>query len=1191
MQRKLFVMLTAFGLGFLFSLSGEPVLAQAVAGSLLGTIQDPSGAVIPKASVTLTNEATNIQNRTTTSPEGFYTFPNLDPGDYTVTATAPQFKTVISKHNVVHVEEATRVDLTLEPGAVSMQVTVSGATPMVETTTSDLGQTINQTEMKNLPVNGRIPMLMMQLAPGTTPAAWGSGNPEDASGAASLEPGGGGGGDYTSANGFPFEGNLYLVDGVEDVELENAYAGLQIPFDFIQEMKLETSDPSAQYGTFGGMVSNITTKSGTNHLHGTLFEYNRNTDFDAADYFSHLAAPYHSNQFGGEVGGPIIRNKLFFAADLQWLKTAGGSSGIKSVPTAAARTGNLSGFDTAGAGPITDPMACYYSAKANGLANPAPCTASSADTVPGTYDTVPTADISPIAAAFLSSSVWPLPNLAGTLNGQLNNASYVQDVDSSFPQEDARVDYAFSQQDRFFARFGYGDRTINEPFYLGALKSAAIFMNNGNNNATNQLTNDVLGWDHTFGTNGTMLNQLRVGFSRFNTSQFTTAYGIDENNALGVPNGNLSAYSDTSGIADVTLAGWGIGTGDPGSVPQGVGRVSNIYQFNDSFTIVHGRNDWMFGFDFMPIQARVTNPQNDPRGQLGTSGDYTGNGTTGAALADWLVGAMGNGACQGSAVCRDQFLDIPNTRTKWIGEFGQDNLRVNPKLTLNLGLRYDVYTHPVDTKNLQSNFVTTGTNAGEIQVASSSNRGPNVSTFYGDLAPRLGFAFSPDSGKTAIRAAFGMSYFNDNFGADGGTLERNFPELEQENNAAPTSNCSTPYGVAGNPANPNPKEYSACGSLILANGLPPGPGGTASPYTPLVPFNVAPGGFIFSPAGFGVYQVAQNFRQDQVANWNVSVERQFGANMALHIAYVGTKGDYLYDDRELNQCNPSSLTSGPTYQALGISFPACQPFYTFPTNPNWTTADNGSISTVDYRNSDSKSHFNAGELVLERRAGANLTFTAAYTYSKMMDNINNPLDGYDFHQYLDTVGWQRNNFPQTLTVSYVYNLPFGRGQQFANSGSAAEDAIIGGWSVSGVTWWRSGAPMEFSSGTQYLLANNNGQRANFGCPVDEYNPHQVSEWFDTSCFSQPVGFVFGNAGISAGNIYGPRYLDWDMSLSKSVHVAEYGQLQLQAQFFNIFNRVNFQPPNTSESSGAGSFGYITSDFLPRIGQVGLVYSF
>lgn len=1174
MQRRLTTIWAAIGLALLLSLSAKVTHPQAVTGALLGTVQDSTGAVIPHASVTITNEGTNIINTTVTGPQGFYTFPNLNPGEYTVSISAPGFKKLISQHNVVQVQQTTNVNLTLQPGEVSTAVTVTGQTPLVETTTSDLGTTISQLQINNLPVNGRSPQMLMQLAPGSTPAAWGAGNGEDSSTAATTAPGGGGGGAYTSTNGFPFQSNLYLVDGVSDVELENGYMGLQIPFDFVSEMKLETGNPSAEYGSFGGQVSNLTTKSGSNRFHGQLYEYNRNTDFNSPDHFSKLNPPFHYNQFGGEIDGPIIKNKLFFAGDLQWLKLATGSSGIVSLPTAAARSGDMSAFDSNGKGPITNPHACYLIAAANGAANPQDCTASAAIAGSGTADTVPASDISPIAAAFWNPSVWPLPNLSGPTN----NANFVQLNDASMPQEDVRVDWAFSQNDRFFARFGYSNRTLNQPLMVGAGTTPAKFMNNGNIKATNQTTNDVVGWDHTFGATGTMINQLRLGFSRFATTDFTTAYGIDENNTLGVPNGNIGAYAETSGIAKVSISGGFMQTGDPGWVPDDLGRLSNIYQFNDSFSWVHGRNNWKFGIVYMPIQARVYNAQNDPRGQLNAGGNYTGAGTPGSALADWLVGGLTDSN-------RDHFFDKPNTRTSNIGEFVQDDVRLTQKLTLNLGARYDIYAHPVDTKNLQSNFIKSGVNGGEIQLASSSNRGPNVDTYYGNFAPRMGVAYSPDSGKTAIHAALGFSFFNENFGANGGTLERNYPELEQENNSAAQSNCKSLYTGPGVYTGSGSALYSQCGSLILANGLP---GITAGQvYSPIVqPAGAKPGALLFSPAGFGVYSVAKNFRQSLDTMWNVSVERQLGPTMSFTAAYVGTAGNHLYHDYQLNQCNPTSYslaTSQPAY-------PQCLPYYTFPQNPNWTAAMNGSITSVDFRNSGGKSHYNAGQFVFERRAGENLTFTAAYTWSKMMDNINNPIDSYTTREELDTVGWQRNNFPQSMQFTYVYGLPFGRGKQLASSISPLADDVIGGWTVSGVTWFRSGAPLLMKASSGGLLPHNSGQRANYNC-ASPVNPRTASQWFDTSCFSAPSGFVYGNAGVATGNIYGPRFLSFDMSFAKSVHFTEQLQLRFQAQFFNIFNRVNYQQPDTNVSDGPNRFGRVTNDFLPRQGELGMVLSF
>ena len=395
------------------------LLGQAVTGTLLGTVLDPTGAVVPNASVTLTNEGTGIANHMSTTAQGFYTFSTLDPGRYSVSVSAPGFQTTIAKGNLVQVEQSTRVDVTLSPGGVNQQVTVSGQNPLVETTTSDLGTVIDTQQINNLPVNGRLFQTLMFLAPGTTPAAWGD-QIENPAAAGSTAPGGGGGGTYSSVNGFPFQGNLYLVDGVINVEPQNAYITIAIPFADIAEMKMETNNPTAEYGTFGGAVVNLTTKTGTNRLHGQAFEYVRNTDFNAKDAFSHLNPPYHANQFGGELGGPILRDKLFFSGDFQELLQHAGASGLLTVPTAAMRAGDLSAFGS----PITNTAACQMIASANGVAGAVPCTGNS----------VPAADISPIAAALLSPSVIPLPNLPGTAN----NFAYAVVGTETMPQYDVR---------------------------------------------------------------------------------------------------------------------------------------------------------------------------------------------------------------------------------------------------------------------------------------------------------------------------------------------------------------------------------------------------------------------------------------------------------------------------------------------------------------------------------------------------------------------------------------------------------------------------------------------------------------------------------------------------------------------------------------------------------------------------------
>ncbi|HEX3437649.1 MAG TPA: carboxypeptidase regulatory-like domain-containing protein, partial [Pseudacidobacterium sp.] len=1062
------------------------LFGQAVTGVLVGTVLDASGAAVPNANITVINQGTSVTNKMITGAQGFYTFPNLVPGRYSVTVEAAGFKTLISKDNVVEVEKTTRVDLTLSPGAVSQQVTVTGQAPLVETTTSDIGSIIDLRQINNLPVNGRLFQTLMFLAPGTTPAAWGD-QIENPAAAGSTAPGGAGGGTYASVNGFPFQGNLYLVDGILNVEPQNAYINIAIPFAEIAEMKMETSNPTAEYGTFGGAVVNLTTKTGTNQFHGQAFAYIRNTDFNASDYFTKLNPPYHAYQFGGELDGPIIRNKLFFSLDYQQLLQDAGSTGLLSVPTAAMRAGDLSGFGS----PVTNTAACQMIASANGVASPVPCTASS----------VPAADISPIAAALLSPSVVPLPNLPGISN----NYAYSVVGTQNMPQFDVRVDYPFSDRDRFFARASYARRDYTSP------SPGTVFMYNGNADGANSSYNDVVGWDHFF--SNTMINQARVGFSRYVTQAFADAFGISGNNLLGIPNGNISSLPITSGIAQFKITGFGSNgnplTGDPGWVPNGLGRLANIFEFVDTVSWIHGRHSLKFGASAQRLQTSVRNAQNDPRGIVTFNGGYTGAGTQGSALADLLVGGP-------NEVQRDLFPSTPATRVTYWGFFGQDDLRVNNKLTLNLGLRWDIYTAPVDAHNHQSNFVASGPNAGMIQIASSSNRGPNVDTYFGNVAPRVGLAFTPDNGKTAFRSAFGISYFPDNFGANGGTLERNYPETLIQNNSALTSNCNSPGAAT--------VLYSSCGSLIMSNGLP---GITPSDiYAPLVQPATTPGGFVSPPPGFGVFSVAQDFRQSVAIAWNASFERQLTSDMSFRLAYVGNTGNHLYHDYQLNQCNPPSFTAA----TVPPAYPACLPFYSV--NPN--------ITTVDFRNGGGRSHYNAAQVEVQKRAARGLTLSAAYTWSKMMDDINNPIDSYATRQELATAGWQRNNYPQALVISYVYELPFGRNRQWLNTVSPLVDAFVGGWGVSGITTFRSGAPLLITGSTSDLLPQNGGQRADKVCASPRSNqPRTIAAWFDTSCFAQPQGFRFGNSGI--GDVYGPRYQNWDFSVNKGVRFGPDGR--------------------------------------------------
>jgi hypothetical protein len=1072
----------------IFGSSATAAFGQAITGTLLGTVSDSSGAVIAGADVSVKNMNTGVAYSTITGAEGYYTVPNLAPGKYSVTVQYKGFKTGISEGDVVQVEQTTRVDFTLSAGEVSEHVQVSAEVPLVQSTTSDIGSVIEAQQINSLPLNGRLFEQLVTITAGAAAAGW-SDFAENPSAAGAVTP------TQAVVNGLPWSGNLYLVDGIHNEEPLNAFISITTPLADIQEFKIETSNPTAEYGSFGGAVVNLTTKSGTNQYHGEAFEYIRNDAFNARDFFATTKAPYHAHQFGGAVGGPIRKDKLFFFADYQQLRQHNGVTNTLTVPTALQRQGILTeGAQTA----ISNPAVCQ----------PVACTG----------NTIPAADINPISAAVLNSSVIPLPNVPGSCGGLCNNFVANTLNTQNVPQFDVRVDYAHSDHDRFFVRESYAHRNFTDP------SPGTIFMFGGPN-STSSNHNAVISWDHIF--SGTMTNSFRAGFNRYDTSDSANANGIDENNLLGIPNGNLADQPNTSGIAQFNIPGFAQSgapglTGDPGWT--NAVRIANIFEYSDNFVMIRGKHSLKFGGDIQRIQSTLTNSQDDPRGIFNFKGAYSGN-----QFADFLLGYP-------NEVIRDIVATRPGVRITFAGFFAQDDYRITPKLTLNLGLRWDLYTPPVDSLNRQSNFVPS---TGLIQIASSGNRGPNVDTYHGNWGPRVGLAYSPDNGKTAIRAAYGISYFPDNFGANGGTLERNYPFFLIVDQKAPSQTVP---------------------SLNLSNGLP-------AP----TPVATTPGESLNPPPNFGVFVVAKNFRQDEAQVWNFSVERQLTSTMSLQAAYVGTHGTHLYRDLQLNQCDPAVAAVTPP--------PTCLPYF----------AVAPTVTTVDQRNGDGYSHYNAAQIQLQKRTDVGLTLTVAYTWSKMIDDVSNVV--YPYQDSLNralSAGFKGSDIPQNLAISYNYDLPFGTGRRWLNSSSGLVGHLVTGWSASGITIYQSGTPLQITVGSN-LLGNNGGSNpADVTCG-QVHMPRTVNKWFDTSCFTAPPAFRFGNSGV--GHVFGPGISNWDFSLAKSTALgSERRQLRFEANFFNLFNAAHFANPNTTE--GTTSFGVISSDRLPpRYVQFGLKLSF
>lgn len=1048
---------------------------QSITGTLVGTVHDASGAVVSQANVTITNQATGLAIKTTTDQNGQYTAPSLASGSYRVQVEVNGFKAVVTQGIIITVNQTSRQDFSMEPGQVTEVVNVTETAPLVQSNTSDLGEVVESRQIQALPLNGRLFSQLVALTPGAVQrgfADFGE-NPAAAGAQAPVN---------STVNGLPWSGNNYLIDGVANNEPLNAFINISPPLEAIQEFKVQTNNPSAEYGVFGGAIINLSMRSGTNEIHGTAFEYMRNDALNARNFFAQERGRFKTNQFGGTLGGPIRRNKAFFFMDYQGTLGRVGNTNRFTVPTVKQRAGDLSEESNT----VFDPV----------------------EHTPFSGNRIPAEKINPISAQV--ANLFPLPNLPGLSNNYVENTNQKSDQHSF----DVRVDFQVTSKGALFARESFSQRTLDTPAAGNQFMEGGSLADSRNQNA-------VVGYTHTFSP--TKVWETRIGFNRFAVTQTAPDFGIDKNNELGIPNGNIPGLDYTSGIARFEIAGFRR-TGSDGFLNSQ--RIATTFQYTSNFTWIAGRHSIKFGGDVRRIQSTLTNGQNAPRGQFNFDGNYTSNfgaPDTGSSFGSFLLGFP-------TQVQRDFVNTRPGVRMTFPGFFFQDDFRVTSGLTLNIGVRWDLFTHPVEKFNRQSNF---SLSDGMIHLATSDNRGPDVDNFYNSWAPRIGFSYTPDRGITAIRGAYGISYFPDNFGSTGGTLERNFPFFE-------TSSVH-----ANDTFIPN---------LSVSNGLPgQTPLDLSSPI-------------ISPPAGFAVFMIPKNFRQDMAQMWNLGVQRQLGTAAVFEITYVGTRGIHLFRDHDINvpRPGPGDVTSR-------------RPF--FPLNPN--------ITEIHLRNSDGRSYYNGLQAKISKRFSNGFQALLSYTYSRTIDNVSQTLDPYnDELNRGPSSGFKAVDIPQNFVVSYSYDLPFGRGKRFGSGNSRIKNGLISGWSINGITTIQSGEPL-FIQVSSSQLNNGTGNWADVTCSKVP-TLKMVNRWFETGCFANPAPFTYGNSGI--GHVRGPGIFNFDFSIGKITNFDDKRSLQFRAEFFNIFNHARFSNPGTT--LGNSDFGIIgTTTGTPRQVQLGLKFAF
>jgi carboxypeptidase family protein len=1125
--RLLAVLVVFFGV----SLAG---LAQQITGSISGTVKDESGALVTTATIKAVNVDTGFSRDAAVGSDGGYLIQYLPVGNYTVSASAPGFEGFVQKNIAVTVDQTIAVNIALAVGATTQTVTVTEAPPLVETTTAELGRTVSPSEIIGLPLVNRNAYAELSLTPGVQSNSAGSqsnpsGTPNFQIGVPSTQVIVNGGID----GGVPMV-SYYLDGGINMTGLRNYGNPLPNP-DALEEFRVETNDFAAQYGRMSGAVVTAVTRSGTNQFHGSLFEFNRNTDLNAYPWNPpknpltgrFLNAPYHRNQFGGTVGGPALRDKAFFFFSYAGLRQVVGQllSGAV-VPTTAEREGDFT----------ADAFAVYMP----GSYNPATKTGTQVDGVNASPNCqtprpncVPQSLLDPAATSILNKYV-PLPdapgnNYVGFFTGPTNQDEYL-----------GKFDQTLSDKDHIAASYFY----LNSTQY--AYGGGNIPYTTTQSFARQQTLNisDV----HTF--NATTANQgwftmTRVAGGRTNLP----GIGLDD----------LGSSFTTQGpktLPQLAVSGYfNAGGGLAGPVSN-----STFFSLRDMVSQTRGKHTLDFGGEI--------SLEKDPfLGDLYNFGVFNFSSsaptTTDNPLSDFVTGQV-------YTMEQDTPYHTVTSAWYWAG-FIQDTYRITPRVTLNLGVRYDVQTAPVEAQNLTATFEP---NVQSTQVPSAplgmlfpGDKGvPRgiVNTRYHHVSPRIGLAWDPfGDGKTAIRAGAGVFY---------GSVAGN--EWNQPGNAQPFSVRQT---------FPNIHSFSNIYAPTMVNGSASSfPNGDVFPYT----FN--PSSPRFLPYA-GIETIAQSYQWPLVYQFNAAVQRQLPQNVSLTVAYVGTLTRHVpfFEDQ-----NYAPYEAGATAANVNSRRP-------YDSNP----ANGPTLSSIANLESQATASYHSLQVSASRPLMHNVTINGFYVWSHNIESLNPDGDGLgtaqDFGNLWEERGPADNDRRNIASISGMWNLDYYRGT------SSVVKQVLNGWTISPIVSLQSGSPFEITTGTDNNLDSSNHNRPNLVPGVDwQLDPHRcrvcsngvTREWFNTTAFTpngpgKPGGIGPGGADgdVSRDFLIGPGYRDIDLGLLRDFRFERGIVFQLRGEATNVFNLVSLNNPTATLSSGNN--GKITSATTPRLIQVGARLTF
>jgi hypothetical protein len=1151
-------------------------------GKILGTVKDPAGNLVPHAGATLTNKATGLKQTTQSDDQGVFAFPVVPVGAYELTVSIESFRPYRKPDLAVDLGSAVQLEVRLELAGMNESVTVTEDATQVETSDTKLGQVIGSKQVTGLPLNGRSYTDLLAIQGGVTPITTsGASNSTSGGGFGTVPVAGNGSTGQFSINGQRESANGFYLNGASVQETIGQQAGIVPNLDSIAEFRILTSNADAEYGGFSGGIINVVTKSGGNEVHGSLFEFLRNTDLDARGFFSPERSAFQQNQFGGTVGGPIRKNKLFFFGDYQGQRTIQGlETGLVQVPSLANRGGNFSDAASTLTGQVNGSYLAQTltSRLGYGVTDGEPfytpsCTSSSQCVFPNAI--IPQRAFSVPATRLLQYI--PTPNAGSDIFSSGAAKNRLNDDKGSL-----RLDYNSEKRGTISAYYFADTYNQNNPYPSG-FGGATVPGFNALSNGLTQLA--VL--SHTMSFGPTAVNEARISFTRLNNQLGTPQGGVgvslaDQGFATG-PTGIQPGFPKYQGVETLYFNTFTIGTN-----PFSLGQVNNTYEASDSFSKVHGNHTLKVGGQYTKFNVKQL-PNLVANGTFSFFG--SGAQSTGNGFADFLLGMPDNYSQQSSPAFYELSVNA--------GIFAQDSWRIRPNLTLNYGLRWD-YIRPWSEAHNQISTLIYGENSVQFPGAPTGYVLPGdpgvpstiAPTPLNDFSPRFGLAYSPGwskgflskltggPGKTSIRLGAG----------------RFFTAIEGLTVAYPTGN--PPYGLTY--ISPEPPQFAQpfVGAL------------TGTLYTQQFPVNVPPYNVSASnpfltdwgryvPINGAISYFYKN-RTPYAMTGNFTIERQIGSSYLATASYVGSLGRHLLTSLGANPGVPSLCLSLSQPQNVAPGTPTCGPFgengiYTRAngTIVNGTRAPfSNAIGSDGYFANMGNSNYNSFQFTLKRTKGA-LTLLASYSFSKSLDWSSNLQEQVNPYNYRQEYGISAFNIEQDLVFSYNYELPF---EKLLH----AKNRFVQGWTVSGITRFATGLPVTFASFGDNALINvqNNGIN---GISIDlpdvapgnlqiNHNPRNGQPYFNTSLFSpNPLGTP-GDA--SRRSFYGPGMDNFDLALHKITKFTESKTLEIRFEMFNAINHAQFFGGSAVDGNiNSSTFGYVTHAASPRVSQIAAKWTF